>query len=78
MFFGTVYFFVQYVLSISFLSALLFYVLSIKQNYSSRSIYSFSRPVRPNDCEKGVTVEGDSEKDIAKNLLIGLKKKHII
>lgn len=27
---------------------------------------------------KGVLIEGDTEKDIAKNLLIGLKGKHVI
>lgn len=36
------------------------------------------RSFTPKPKGKGVTVEGDSEKDIAKNLLIGLKKKHII
>ncbi|MDD7511670.1 MAG: electron transfer flavoprotein subunit beta [Peptostreptococcaceae bacterium] len=36
------------------------------------------RSFTPKPKGKGVTVEGDTEKEIAKNLLIDLKKKHII
>jgi electron transfer flavoprotein beta subunit len=36
------------------------------------------RSFTPKPKGKGVTVEGDTEKDIAKNLLIGLKGKHVI
>lgn len=36
------------------------------------------RSFTPKPKGKGVVVEGDTEKDIAKNLLIGLKGKHVI
>ncbi|MGI6722693.1 MAG: electron transfer flavoprotein subunit beta [Anaerovoracaceae bacterium] len=36
------------------------------------------RSFTPKPKGKGVIVEGDTEKDIAKNLLIGLKSKHVI
>ena len=36
------------------------------------------RSFTPKPKGKGVTLEGDTEKDIAKTLLINLKKKHII
>lgn len=36
------------------------------------------RSFTPKPKGKGVIVEGDSEKDLAKNLLIGLKGKHVI
>ena len=36
------------------------------------------RSFTPKPKGKGVLVEGDTEKDIAKNLLIGLKGKHVI
>ena len=36
------------------------------------------RSFTPKPKGKGVLVEGDTEKDIAKNLLIGLKSKHVI
>ena len=36
------------------------------------------RSFTPKPKGKGVTVEGDTEKDLAKNLLIGLKGKHVI
>ena len=36
------------------------------------------RSFTPKPKGKGVMLDGDSEKDLAKNLLINLKKKHVI